>query len=75
MKQYTMSAAAAMEHKHEHPERTARRNAGGFLDFDVIFQVWPNRPSMVKTIRMQEKRTPDFRDWKAVEKLRETEGY
>lgn len=75
MKQYTMSGAAAMEHKPEHPERTARRYGVGFLNFDVTFQVWPNRASMVKTIRMQERREHRQDDWKAVQPLTITEGY
>ena len=74
MKRYTMSACAANEHKPEHPERTGRKNARGF-NFDVTFQVWPNRASLVKTIRMQEKREPRQDDWRACVKLRETEGY
>lgn len=64
MKKYTMSAAAAMEHKPANPERTARRSGIG-LDFDVTFQVWPNRVSMLKTLEMQDKREHRSADWKA----------
>lgn len=65
MKRYTMSWAAANEHKPEHPERTARRNAtrdpmGG----DVVFQVWPSRGAMLATIHMQERRERDTIDWR-----------
>ena len=74
MKRYTMSFAAAIEHKPEHPERTARRSGTG-LDFDVTFQVWPNRPAMAHAIRMQEKREPRANHWRAVVPLKETEGY
>ena len=74
MKRYTMTFAAAMEHTPEHPERTARKSGTG-LNFDVVFQVWPNRSSMAKSIRMQERREHRPDDWRAVVKLRETEGY
>lgn len=49
MKRYLLSTAQAFDHTPEHPERTARRPTG----WDMEFQVWPNRPSMEKTIRMQ----------------------
>jgi hypothetical protein len=60
-----MSAADAFKHVPEHPERTAYRNAGTGLNFDVIFQVWPNRPSMLKTIEIQDRRASYWADWKA----------
>ena len=47
MKRTTMSFAAAMDYKPEHPERVARRNGTG-LNFDVTFQTWPNRESMAR---------------------------
>ena len=64
MKRYTMSFAAAFEHVPEHPERTAKRNGAG-LNFDVTFQVWPNRAAMLKTIEMQERGAPHHTNWKA----------
>jgi len=70
-----MSAYAASQHTPEHPERTARKHHTGTLDFDVTFQVWPNRASMARTIRMQEKAAPRPNNWHAVVPLRETEGY
>lgn len=73
MKRYTMSWAAAQEHKPEHPERTARRSGTG-MDFDVTFQVWPNRPSMAKTIRLQEQREHRHTDWSPCVKLSPSEG-
>lgn len=77
MKTYTMSGSQATSHQPEHPERTARRNAGRSSDmnFDVIFQVWPNRQKMVKAIRLQEQREPQFQDWKSVILLTPGEGY
>ena len=74
MKTYKMSWAAAQEHKPQHPERTAQRNAGG-MDFDIVFQVWPNRPSMAKSIRMQQKREHYQTDWRACVPLTDVEGY
>lgn len=75
MKTYTLSGADAMTHVPEHPERTGRRAAHGFMNFDVIYQVWPNRASLARTIRMQERREHKSTDWRACVPLRETEGY
>ncbi len=75
MKRYTLSHAAAMEHTPEHPERTASKNASGFMNFDRIFQVWPNRASLAKTIRMQQQREHRADDWSPAVKLGDTEGY
>src|SRR5262245_16539450 len=61
MKQYTMSFAASLEHRPEHPERTAKRS----LAWDVQFQVWPNRRAMLKTIELQGRRATHHSDWKA----------
>ncbi len=74
MKRYTMSGAAALEHTPAAPDRTARRCAAGFLNFDVVFQVWPNRASMARSIRMQE-RAGNSGHWQACQKLGQTEGY
>ena len=69
MKQYQMNTARAMEHKPEHPERTARRDCGAPISSiywgDVIFQVWPNRASMLKTIELQDQRPSKFTNWTA----------
>ena len=64
IRQYTLSFADSITHKPEHPDRTARRNGSG-LNFDVTFQVWPNRAAMLKTIEMQQKRAPRSGDWRA----------
>lgn len=74
MKHYTMSFAAAMEHKPEHPERTARKCGTG-MNFDETFQVWPNRGSMARSIRMQERRESHTADWRPCVKLTDGEGY
>ena len=63
MKKYRLSFAAHTEHKPEHPERTGYRHGRG-MDFDVYFQVWPNRPALLATIHMQQKREPSNLDWK-----------
>ncbi len=72
MKRKTMSFAAALEYKPDAPERTARRN---LRSWDVEFQTWPNRASMAKSIRMQQKgeNRPDH--WRACVKLSDGEGY
>ena len=65
MKHITMSFAAAREYKPVHPERTARRNCAGIMNFDVTFVEFPNRAAMLKTIELQEKREHRQTDYKA----------
>lgn len=64
MKTYRLSFAQSVSHVPEHPERTASRNMNG-LEFDVIYQVWPSRAAMLKTIQMQGKREHRQTDWRA----------
>lgn len=45
------------------PERTAYRIQDGFAG-DYVFQEWPNRASMLKTIELQGKREPRSGDWR-----------
>jgi hypothetical protein len=63
-KQYRLSLADSFTHKPQHPERTAKRHGIG-LDFDVTYREWPNRKSMLTTIRLQENRASKSTDWKA----------
>lgn len=65
MNRYKMSYAAGMNHSPTYPERTGYKNAGVGLDFDLIFQVWPNRAALRKTIDMQAKAPPSTRNWRA----------
>lgn len=44
----------------KNPERTAKRDSTGGLDFDVLYYEFSNRPAMLKTIEMQ-MRGEDFR--------------
>lgn len=56
------------------PERWAyKAGPGAFADYTL--QQWPNRASMVRTIRMQERGVPRADHWRAVVKLETTEGY
>lgn len=67
MKRYTLSAADSFTHRPEYPERTAKRNNRGILNFDVTYQVWPNRAAMLQTVSMQERREPRPDDWEPVQ--------
>lgn len=58
----------------EHPERTAKKSGPGVFA-DYTLQVWPNRESMVRSIRMQERRAASPYDWKAILPLSTGEGY
>ena len=72
MKKYTLSFAESAQHRPEHPEQTARKTATN--GFDMLYQVWPNRPSMAKTIRMQQSGSGK-NIWSACIKLTDTEGF
>lgn len=71
MKTYTLSFAQSLNYAHPAPERTAFKSVG----FDKVYQVWPNRESMAKSIRMQERRAPHPADWKAIVPLTDGEGH
>lgn len=71
MKKYTLSFADSISHKPEHPDRTAMRS----LQWDVLYNVWPARAAMARTIRMQQKREHKASDWRACVKLQDHEGY
>jgi len=71
MKRITMSFGRSIEYKPPHPDRTARRA----VDWDVEFMEFNSRKVMARTIRMQEKREHNRRDWRAVEPLSDVEGY
>jgi len=74
MKKQSMSFGQAMNFKPPHPERTAR-SEGRSWDSPVVYQEWPNRESMARSIRMQQSRAPSPADWKACVKLSDGEGY
>ena len=74
MKTYTLPLGRMNEAEHEHPERTARKQGSGMFP-DYIFQVWPDRAAMARSIRMQERRSPTQYDWKAIIKLSDGEGF
>jgi len=62
------------ELEHASPERTAYKMGYGVFA-DYIFQVWPNRAAMARSIRMQQKRASNVNDWRPVVKLSDGEGY
>lgn len=74
VKRYRLSFAAAASHVPEHADRTARKSGTG-MDFDETFQVWPNRASMARTIRMQQRGMPSPQHWRACVALKDGEGY
>ena len=74
MKKYSLSLGQAMDYKHPHPERTARRSGYGTFA-DNVYQVWSNRKAMARSIRMQQRRAPGNNDWHALVKLTDGEGY
>jgi hypothetical protein len=66
MKRYSLSFADSIKHIPEHPERTAKRSGSG-MNFDVYYQVWPNRAAMLKTIDIQGKSPPKQTHWRAIQ--------
>ena len=71
METYVLSFASSIKHTPAHPERTAMRRHG----WDTLYQIWPNRKAMAKTIRVQEKRAANRMDWIPCQKLEDIEGY
>lgn len=71
MKTYTLSAGQSIGYQHPAPERTALK----VVSWDYRYQVWPNRESMARSIRMQQKREHRQGDWKPLVKLSDGEGY
>lgn len=55
----------------EHPERSAYKS----VSWDYTIQVWPNRESMARSIRMQQRGVPRSDCWHAVVPLTPGEGY
>ena len=74
MNKYYCSFGRINEIKHEHPERNAMKSGMGIFA-DYTFQVFPNRQSMAKCIRLQQKRASRPDDWKAIVPLTDGEGY
>lgn len=74
MKKYTLSFGQSLGYNHPFPERTAA-SSGASRDRKITYQVWPNRESMARSIRMQQQRASKSTDWKAVVRLKDTEGY
>lgn len=51
----------------KYPERTAYRATGPFGE-TLTFQLWPNRASLLQSIRMQQSRASRNDDWRLVVK-------
>jgi hypothetical protein len=76
MKRYTLCLGQQIGYVHPAPERTAKRAQGAATQFkDDVFQIWPSRNSMARSIRMQQQREPRFDDWQPLVKLSDGEGY
>lgn len=60
MKRYTLSMADSQTHIPAKPNNTAYRMSRDTMNFDMIYQEWPNRESMLKTIMLQE----SGKDWR-----------
>lgn len=70
-KTYTLTFAQSINHAHPAPERTAFKCIG----HDNHYRVWPNRESLAKSIRMQQRRAARQDDWRPVVKLADSEGW
>ena len=74
MKTYACSIGRRSDYPHPAPDRTAYR-VGRDLGDDDYYQVWPNRASMARSIRMQQRREAQRADWKPMVALGLSEGY
>jgi len=73
MKRYTCPLGRRSDYPHPAPERTAYRVSACLAD--DCYQVWPNRPSMARSVRMQQTREHRTGDWVPMVKLSDVEGY
>ena len=71
MRKYVLSFSDSILHAPVNGDRTAKRTAG----WDVMYQEWPNRKAMAKSIRMQQLRETRQGDWKPCVPLTDGEGY
>lgn len=74
LKRTAMCFASTLTYHPANPDRTARRTPHG-IGADTIFQEWPSRVAMARSIRMQQKRETKSDDWQACVKLGDGEGY
>ncbi len=74
MKTYSVPLGRRGDYPHPAPERTAIRSSPTIW-VDDFYQVWPNRESMARSIRMQERGPWNIRHWKAMIPLKDGEGY
>ena len=74
LKRYVLALGQSVGYVHPHPERTAYR-AGAGVFADNTYQVWPNRSSMARSVRMQQERERRTGDWTPLVKLTDGEGY
>jgi len=61
VKTYRLTFGQLADFKHPRPEATAHHQAAD--GWDTIFQVWPNRKAMLKTVEMQRRALPNWRHW------------
>jgi hypothetical protein len=69
MKKFIINFRESIGYVPEHPERTAKRSLG----WDFQYQVWTNRVSMARSIRMQQRGT--HTPWTPIVPLSNGEGY
>ncbi len=74
MKTYSVPLGRRADYPHPAPERTASRMCARLGDDDV-YQVWPSRKAMARSVRMQQQRAPHPSDWRPMVKLSDGEGY
>jgi len=73
-KTYRLCLGQQRGYAHPAPERTARKASVAMFGDDT-FQVWPNRASMARSIRMQQRRPSRADDWRPLVPLSDGEGY
>lgn len=75
MKTYSLPMGRRQDYNHPAPDRTAYRVSSS-IGVDDYYQVWPNRASMARSIRMQESgATIPSRLWRPMIALGVSEGY
>lgn len=61
---YKVAFARLREHKHPYPDRTAYRDSGIGMDFDLTCQTWSNRAAMLEACKMSDSGVLGNKPWK-----------
>lgn len=65
---YKVPIGRLQDYKHPHPDRTAYKNTGVGMDFDVTCQIWTSREAMLQACHMSDTGELGNKPWKPLVK-------